>query len=79
MTVLTTLFLLRFMWTFNKFDDVFLLTGGAAGTRTLPIEVYDNAFGRSDIGAGSATSVLLFIFLGIFLVIYFRTTPETDQ
>ncbi|MFW5975939.1 MAG: carbohydrate ABC transporter permease, partial [Alkalispirochaetaceae bacterium] len=28
--VMGTLFLLRFMWTFNKFDDVFLLTGGAA-------------------------------------------------
>jgi len=71
-TVITTLFLLRFMWTFNKFDDVFLLTGGAAGTRTLPIQVYDNAFGRADIGAGSATAVVLFLFLAVFLLLYFR-------
>jgi len=28
--ILSTLFLLRFIWTFNKFDDIFLLTGGAA-------------------------------------------------
>jgi multiple sugar transport system permease protein len=60
-SVLSTLFLLRFMWTFNKFDDVFLLTGGAAGTETLPILVYDNAFGRSDIRAGAATSVVRFL------------------
>lgn len=77
--VLGTLFLLRFMWTFNKFDDVFLLTGGAAGTRTLPIQVYDNAFGRSDIGAGAASSVLLFAFLALFLIIYSRCTPEEQS
>ena len=76
--VIGTLFLLRFMWTFNKFDDVFLLTGGAAGTQTLPIQVYDNAFGRADIGAGAATAVMLFVFLAIFLTIYFRYTPEEE-
>lgn len=77
--VIGTLFLLRFMWTFNKFDDVFLLTGGAAGTKTLPIEVYDNAFGRADIGAGAATAVMLFLFLAVFLTIYFRYTPEEES
>ncbi len=76
--VIGTLFLLRFMWTFNKFDDVFLLTGGAAGTQTLPIQVYDNAFGRADIGAGAASAVMLFVFLAIFLTIYFRYTPEEE-
>lgn len=77
--VLTTLFLLRFMWTFNKFDDVFLLTGGAAGTRTLPITVYDNAFGRGDIGAGAATAVVLFLFLAVFLIIYFRFVVKEED
>ncbi len=76
--IVATLFLLRFIWTFNKFDDVFLLTGGAAGTETLPVQVYDNAFGRSDIGAGAATAVVLFFILAIFLVIYFRYTPEGE-
>lgn len=78
-SVLSTLFLLRFMWTFNKFDDVFLLTGGAAGTETLPILVYDNAFGRSDIGAGAATSVVLFFFLAVFLTIYFTTIAKEES
>ena len=77
--VIGTLFLLRFMWTFNKFDDVFLLTGGAAGTKTLPIQVYDNAFGRADIGAGAAASVLLFIFLALFLIVYFRNIREVES
>ena len=78
-SVLGTIFLLRFMWTFNKFDDVFLLTGGAAGTKTLPVEVYDNAFGRGDIGAGAATAVLLFLMLGVFMLIYFRLLKEVDN
>ena len=42
--ILAVLFLLRFIWTFNKFDDIFLLTGGAAGTRTLTVSVYEQAF-----------------------------------
>lgn len=76
--VLSTLFLLRFIWTFNKFDDIFLLTGGAAGTRTLPVLVYDNAFGREDIGLGAATAVILFVILALFLSVYFRITPEGE-
>jgi len=58
--ILSTLFLLRFIWTFNKFDDIFLLTGGAAGTKTLTVEVYDQAFARADLGAGAAVAVVLF-------------------
>jgi len=35
--VLGAIFLLRLMWTFNKFDDIFLLTSGGFGTRVLPV------------------------------------------
>ena len=38
--ILSILFMIRFIWNFNKFEDIFLLTGGASGTRTLPINVY---------------------------------------
>ena len=48
--ILSVLFLLRFIWTFNKFDDIFLLTGGAAGTRTLTVEVSSRG-SRSPISA----------------------------
>ena len=69
-TIMATMFLLRFIWTFNRFDDIFLLTGGAAGTLTLPIQVYDYAFGASEIGVGSATSVMLFLILALFLFVF---------
>ena len=71
-TVLCTLFLFRFIWTMNKFDDIFLLTRGQAGTRVLTIEVYDYAFGEFDIGASSAVAMILFGLLSVFLIIYFR-------
>ncbi len=71
-TVIITLFLFRFIWTINKFDDVFLLTGGQAGTEVMTIRIYDYAFGAFDIGAGSAVAVILFGVLTVFLIVYLR-------
>jgi multiple sugar transport system permease protein len=71
-TVLSTLFLFRFIWTINKFDDIFLLTRGQAGTKVLTIKVYDYAFGELNIGASSAMAMVLFGILSIFLFFYFR-------
>ena len=78
-TVLSTLFLFRFIWTFNKFDDVFLLTRGQAGTKILPINVYDYAFGEFNIGASSATAMVLFGVLAIFIFIYLRWGIRIDN
>ncbi|MEM9522611.1 MAG: sugar ABC transporter permease [Pseudomonadota bacterium] len=70
--ILSVLFLLRFIWTFNKFDDIFLLTGGSAGTRTLTVNVYEQAFAVSNIGAGAAVAVVIFAFLLLFSIFFFR-------
>ena len=72
MGILSILFLLRFIWTFNKFDDIFLLTGGSADTRTLTVNVYEQAFAVSNIGAGSAVAVVIFVFLLFFSIFFFR-------
>jgi len=70
--VLATLFLLRFMWTFNKFDDVFLVTRGTAGTGVLTVKVYDFLIGEFNVGTGAAMALVLFAVLGILLAVYFR-------
>jgi len=70
--VLSTLFLFRFIWTFNKFDDIFLLTRGQAGTKVLTIRVYDYAFGEFNIGASSAVAMILFGVLSVFVLIHSR-------
>ncbi len=72
MGILSVLFLLRFIWTFNKFDDIFLLTGGNAGTRTLTVNVYEQAFAVSNIGAGAAVAVLIFCCLMLFSIFFFK-------
>ncbi|KAE9625108.1 transporter [Sedimentitalea sp. CY04] len=70
--ILSVLFLLRFIWTFNKFDDIFLLTGGNAGTRTLTVNVYEQAFAISNIGAGAAVAVVILLCLLLFSFVFFR-------
>ncbi|MTI02384.1 carbohydrate ABC transporter permease [Roseibium sp. RKSG952] len=70
--ILSVLFLLRFIWTFNKFDDIFLLTGGNAGTRTLTVNVYEQAFAISNIGAGAAVAVVILLCLIAFSFVFFR-------
>ncbi len=70
--VFGTLFLLRFIWTFNKFDDVFLLTGGIAGTEVLPVQIYNQLFARQNVGAASATAVVMAVILFIIVGVYFR-------
>ena len=76
--ILSVLFLLRFIWTFNKFDDIFLLTGGNAGTRTLTVDVYEQAFAISNIGAGAAVAVVVFAVLLVFSIIFLRYVSREE-
>jgi multiple sugar transport system permease protein len=72
MPVIALLAVLRFIMTFNKFDDVYLLTGGAAGTEVVSIRVYQFLTARTDIGAASAQAVVLAVVLVAFLIVYLR-------
>lgn len=76
--ILSVLFLLRFIWTFNKFDDIFLLTGGNAGTRTLTVNVYEQAFAISNIGAGAAVAVVIFGCLLTFSLFFLRYISQEE-
>ncbi|WP_235865392.1 carbohydrate ABC transporter permease [Alloyangia mangrovi] len=76
--ILSVLFLLRFIWTFNKFDDIFLLTGGNAGTRVLTVNVYEQAFALSNIGAGAAVAVVIFLSLILFSLVFFRVMSREE-
>lgn len=68
--VLGAIFLLRLMWTFNKFDDIFLLTGGGFGTKVLPVLTYEFSFKLFDFGRGAATAMILLVILVIFMAAY---------
>jgi multiple sugar transport system permease protein len=68
--VIGAIFLLRLMWTFNKFDDIFLLTGGGFGTKVLPVLTYEFSFRLFDFGRGAATAMILLVILVIFIAFY---------
>jgi multiple sugar transport system permease protein len=77
--VFVTIFLLRFIWTFNKFDDVYLLTGGGAGTEVLTVQIYDYLTGRNNVGAASALAMILALAMIVFLVLYFRFVVREEE
>ncbi len=70
--VFGTLFLLRFIWTFNKFDDVYLLTGPISQTKVIPVQIFEALFTESNVGEASAIAVIMALILAVVLLIYFR-------
>jgi multiple sugar transport system permease protein len=64
------LVLLRFIWTFNKFDDVYLLTGGGGGTQVVSIRVYQFLTAYTNVGEASAQALLLAALLGACAVAF---------
>ncbi|MEU5363917.1 sugar ABC transporter permease [Streptomyces sp. NPDC005925] len=72
MPVMALLCVLRFIMTFNKFDDVYLLTGGGAGTDVAAVRVYDFLTARYDVGAAAAQALVLALSLMILLGFYFK-------
>lgn len=65
--------LLRTIWTFHKFEIIYLMTGGGPldSTTTLPILVYLKAFSDFEFGRAAAVAILTFGILTILLGLYF--------
>ncbi len=73
--VLFVIILLRFIFMFTKFDVIWLLTGHSGlgyFVRTLPIFTFAITFQQMQVGAGAALSVIMFLILVVFALIYFR-------
>lgn len=77
--VLGAIFLLRLMWTFNKFDDIFLLTGGGFGTKVLSVLTYEFSFRSFDFGKGAATAMILLVILLTFMLFYIRVIMRNTE
>ncbi|WP_254546664.1 carbohydrate ABC transporter permease [Halomarina pelagica] len=65
--VLGTVFLLRWIWNFNKFADIWLLT---RQVQTLPIYAYQTAFANYNQGQAAAIAMVLFLALMGFVLLY---------
>lgn len=64
--------LLEFIWNFQHFDMIFVLTGGgpAGTTSTFATEVYDAAFKGYDLGHAGALGLVWMLLLTVLVVAY---------
>lgn len=77
--VIALLSVLRFVFTFNKFDDVYLLTGGGAGTEVVSVRVFNLLTARGDIGAAAAQAIVLALVLIVFVGVYLRFFAKEER
>lgn len=77
--VLGATFLLRLLWTFNKFDDIYLLTGGGFGTKVMPILTYEFSFRTFNFGKGAAAAMIQLVIVMVFMVIYLRVVMKEEE
>jgi len=64
--------LFRTVDAFRIFDNPFVMTGGSEGTETVSILAYRQTIGRTEIGLGSAVSVLLFLGVGLICFVFIK-------
>ena len=77
---IAVLSILRFIWTFNSFDDIYLLTGGGAGTEVVSVRVFNYLTARGDIGLASAQALVLAAILAVLVGLYlWRFAPQEEK
>jgi multiple sugar transport system permease protein len=79
MGVIALIAVLRFIWTFNAFDEIYLLTGGGAGTEVLATQVYSFLQARNDVGASAAVAMFMAAVLTILLLVYLKFFGDRED
>jgi len=79
MPTMAVLSALRFIWTFNSFDEIYLLTGGGAGTEVVSVRVFNFLTASGDIGAASAQALVLAAILAIVIGFYLRRLRTQEE
>lgn len=72
--VLIVVIVFRTIWTFNKFEEIYLLTKGGPGTSTFNLAVYsfEQSIASLRLGVGAATGVVMMIMLLFGSIVYLR-------
>ncbi len=72
--VLVVVVVFRTIWTFNKFEEIYLLTRGGPGTSTFNLAIYsfEQSIANLKMGVGAATGVVMMFLLFFGSVIYIR-------
>jgi multiple sugar transport system permease protein len=79
--VLIVVIVFRTIWTFNKFEEIYLLTKGGPGTSTFNLAVYsfEQSMANLRLGVGAATGVVMMIMLFLGSVVYLRVSGFGDD
>lgn len=72
---------LMFIWTFNNFDNIYLLTVGGPDRSTYVMSIlsYFAAFLRMNMGYASAISTVMLVFMLALSVLYIRIVTRNDK
>lgn len=78
--ILGTVTLLSFIWNFQHFETIYVMTTGgpAKATTTFSVAVYKTAFQKFDLGEAGAIGILWMILLSIVVVIYIKFTTDNE-
>ena len=73
--------LLEFIWNFQHFDIIYVLTGGgpAGATQTFATAVYETAFKGYDLGKAGALGLLWMVLLMVLVVVYVRFSEKGEK
>jgi ABC-type sugar transport system permease subunit len=76
-----TLGLLIGIWAFNTFDVIYMMTqGGPANSSSIMVNfIYQNAFQFNNRGYSAAISVVSFVILSVFAVLYVNSKEEDTR
>jgi ABC-type sugar transport system permease subunit len=79
--VLAIVLLLSFVWSFNDFSIILVMTKGGPGFRTmvLPFRVYRFVIDGFRLGTGSALAMIMVVFLSLTAVAYARLLRRQSE
>jgi ABC-type sugar transport system permease subunit len=79
--VLVVVIVFRTIWTFNKFEEIYLLTKGGPGTSTFNLAVYsfEQSIANLRLGVGAATGVVMMVMLFVGSIIYLRVSGFGEE
>lgn len=74
--VLAVVIVFRTIWTFNKFEEIYLLTRGGPGTSTYNLALYafDQSIANLRMGVGAAAGVIMLVLLLAGSMLYIRVS-----
>lgn len=80
-SVLAVVVVFRTIWTFNKFEEIYLLTRGGPGTSTFNLAVYAFEQGTANLklGVAAATGVVMLLILFAGSAAYLRMVAREEE